>query len=241
MVTSRLLALLSSLLESSSNMLVGLNWSLDKSIVLSVSSRRFTHCSCLKDVVSISDSLLRDSSNKSTTSFLISGDFGFSVSISDLRWPTSARQMFLFKTMFIFSKHFPLSSKQITLFSKEMFLFKTNVSFQNKCFISKQMFHFKTNVSFQNKCFISKQMFLYKTNGSFQNNVYLFETLCSFFKTNYTLFKRNVSFQKKCFISKQMFHFKTNVSFQNKCFISKQMFSFQNKCFLLYHESYTTC
>ena len=76
-----------------------------------------------------------------------------------------------------------------------------------------------------------------KTNVSFQNKVYLFETPCSFFKTNYTLFKRNVSFQNKCFISKQMFHFKTNVSFQNKCFISKQMFhfktnvSFQNKCF----------
>ena len=208
MVTSRLLALLSSLLESSSNMLVGLNWSLDKSILLSVSSRRFTHCSCLKDVVSISDSLLRDSSNKSTTSFLISGDFGFSVSISDLRWPTSAKQMFLFKTMFIFSKHFALSSKQITLFSKEMFLFKTNVSFQNKCFISKQMFHFKTNVSLQNKWFFAKQRL------SFRNTL---------------LFLQNKlhSFQKKCFFSKQMFLFKTKVSFQNKCFISKQMFHFK--------------
>ena len=71
-----------------------------------------------------------------------------------------------------------------------------------------------------------------KTNVSFQNNIYLFETLCSFFKTNYTLFKTNVSFQNKCFISKQMFHFKANVSFQNKCFVSKQMFSFQNKCFV---------
>ena len=78
----------------------------------------------------------------------------------------------------------------------------------------------------------AKQMFLFKINGSFQNNVYLFETLCSFFKTNYTLFKRNVSFQNKCFISKQMFHFKTKVSFQNKCFISKQMFHFKNKCFI---------
>ena len=82
-----------------------------------------------------------------------------------------------------------------------------------------------------------KTIVLFKTNGSFQNNVYLFETLCSFFKTDYTLFKRNVSFQNKCFISKQMFHFKTNVSFQNKCFISKQMFHFktnvslQNKWF----------
>ena len=71
-----------------------------------------------------------------------------------------------------------------------------------------------------------------KTNVSFQNNVYLFETLCSFFKTNYTLFKVNVSFQNKCFASKQMFLFETNVSFQNKCFASKQMFSFQNKCFV---------
>ena len=99
-----------------------------------------------------------------------------------------SKQMVLFKTMFIFSKHFALSSKQITLFSKEMFHFKRNVSFQKKCFISKQMFHFKTNVSFQNKCFISKQMFHFKTNVSLQN---------------------------KWFFSKQMFLFKTNVSFRH--------------------------
>ena len=60
-----------------------------------------------------------------------------------------------------------------------------------------------------------------KTNVSFQNNICLFETLCSFFKTNYILFKINVSFQNKCFISKQMFHFKTNVSLRNKCLVFK--------------------
>ena len=74
-----------------------------------------------------------------------------------------------------------------------------------------------------------------KTNVSFQNNVYLFETLCSFFKTNYTLFKVNVSFQNKCFASKQMFLFETNVSLRNKCLVFKTNVSF------LYHESYTTC
>ena len=75
-----------------------------------------------------------------------------------------------------------------------------------------------------------------KTNVSFQNNVYLFETLCSFFKTNHTLFKINVSFQNKCFISKQMF------SFQNKCFVplSWVLHDVLN-AFFLYLTSYTKC
>ena len=74
-----------------------------------------------------------------------------------------------------------------------MFHFKTNVSFQNKCFASKQLFHFKTNVSFQNKCFISRQMFHFKTNVSFQNKCFAS--------------KQMFSFQNKCLV------FKTNVSF----------------------------
>ena len=56
--------------------------------------------------------------------------------------PQVQNKCFFSKQLFVCSEHFALSSKQITLFSKQMFHFKTYVSFQNKCLV------FKTNVKF---------------------------------------------------------------------------------------------